>query len=387
MSAKIKLPVAAVLAAAILIPSAAGAAINTLVPAITLDFRYDSNVTFSNTKTTTDNGDFIASASPTFEFARHGPRHDVSAFYSLTADYYTRDTELNNISHSAGLHLSADLTSRWRLGLGDRANYTEDSLRAVGFGQGILVTRTDMLVNTAYVSLERATTRNTNVTLTLKDYVQKFDDPALVDTRTDSAELLGRYLYSQTGTALLSYTYTNFRFDSDGRKNIDTHNVSMGIEEAVGQSVKVNLTGGLEYAEGLNGGDELFIVANAGIEKTLRDSVINLAFERDVSTPTGLTDEISVRNVVTFIWDFTLKRNVFASFYAGLANERTEPENDVDVNSYIVEVSGNWRPYRWLLLGAGASNYQQWPEDDFGVGLTRNKIFVNMTLIGPEWRF
>ena len=59
----------------------------------------------------------------------------------------------------------------------------------------------------------------------------------------------------------------------------------------------------------------------------------------------------------------------------------------MDINSYIAEVSGNWQPYRWLLLGAGASHYQQWPEDDFGVGLTRNKIFVNMTLIGPEWRF
>jgi len=387
LSAETKLTVAGALAAVLSIPCVAAAQINTLVPSVTLDFRYDSNARFTNDKTASDNGDFIASASPSFEFTRHGRQHDVSAFYSLTADHHTSNTELNNISHSAGLDLSADLTGRWRFGLGDRANYTEDSLRGVGFGEGVLVTRTDMLTNTAYVSLGRAASRNTDVTLTLKDYVQKFDDPALVDSRTDSAGLTGRYIYTRTGTALLSYAYTNFRFDTNGQTDIDTHGVSVGVEEAVGRSVKVNLGGGVEYADGLNGDGDLFYTANAGIEKTFRDSVMNLSFERDISTPTGLADEISIKDVVTFIWDFNVKRNVFASFYAGIAKHKTEPEGRVDINSYIAEVSGNWQPYRWLLLGAGASHYQQWPEDDFGVGLTRNKIFVNMTLIGPEWRF
>ena len=378
---------AAAVAAVLSLPRPVAAEINTLVPAVTLDFRYDSNARFRNTKTTSENSDFIASASPSFEFTRRGPGHDVSAFYSLTADYHTRNTELNNISHIAGLSLNADLTSRWRLGLGDRVSYTEDSLRAVGFGQGVLVTRTDILTNNVYASLGRAVSRNTDVTLTLKDYVQKFDDAALVDSRTDSAALSGRYIYSRSGTALLSYTYTDFRFDADGNTEVNSHGVSAGVEEAVGRSVKVNLGGGVEYAAGLNGGDDLFFTANAGIEKTLKDSVMTLSFERDVSNPTGLTDEISIRDVLTFIWDFTVKSNVFASFYAGVAKHTTEPEGRVDINSYIAEVSGNWQPYRWLLLGAGASHYQQWPGDDFGIGLTRNKIFVNMTLIGPEWRF
>ncbi len=366
--------------------SPAAADINTLVPAVTLDFRYDSNARFSDNETTSDDGDFVAAAAPSFEFTSTGPRHDVSAFYNLIADYYFNDTDLNNISHFGGLTLNIDLTSRWRLGLGDRLNYTEDSQRAIGFGEGIILTRTDILTNTAYVSLGRAVGRNTDVTVTLKDYIQRFDDPALVDSRTDSAAFTGRYLYNRSGAALLTYTYSDYDFETDGESSIQTHSVDVRIEEAVGRTVKVNLGGGFEYAKGLNGGDDLFFIANAGIEKTLKDSVMSIAFERDISNPTGVTDEITVKDVLTFIWDFTVRRNVFASLYAGVAHYTTEPSGE-DVNSYIAEVSGNWQPYQWLLLGTGVSTYQQWPGDDFGTGLTRNKVFVNMTLIGPEWRF
>src|SRR3989304_2674693 len=98
---------AAAVAAVLSLPWPVAAEINTLVPAVTLDFRYDSNARFRDTKTTSENSDFIASASPSFEFTRRGAGHDAAAFYSLTADYHTRNTELNNISHIPGVVLNA----------------------------------------------------------------------------------------------------------------------------------------------------------------------------------------------------------------------------------------------------------------------------------------
>lgn len=374
-------------ALALTAPQCLAAGMNSLTPSVTLETRYDSNARFRDERLTGDNSDLILSANPRLEYARDAARYDIHGFYSLIADYHTDNTELNNVSQSAGIGLEADLTSRWRFGAGDRVTYSEDSLRSIGFGEAVLVSRTDILTNDAYLELGRQTTKNTELTLTLRDYMQKYDDPAFFDSRTDSATLAGKYSYSQNGALRARYAFTNFHFDANGGTDIETHEVAAGVEQALSRSVKVNLGAGAEYASGLRGDDEVFITAEAGVEKTLKDSVMTLAYDRDITNPTGLTDEINIRDSVTFIWDFTVRKDLLASFYAGVAKHRTEPSGSVDINSYITEVSGNWQPYRWLLLGAGLSHYQQWPGDNLGTGLTRNRIFVNLTLTGGEWRF
>lgn len=357
---------------------------NVVTPSITMDTRFDSNVRFRSTKENVDS-DFILSVTPRIGFSRKGMHYGVRGDYSLTADYHTDNPDLNNISQSAALGLDVELGRHWRAGLGDRLNYYEDSLRAIG--EGILVTRTDILSNTAYASLSHQHTANTGITLTARDRIEEFDNPLLVDSRTDSGELSVTHRYSETGTAFLDYSYTVYDFDTS-EDNIGSHGVGIGFREAVSSSMTLGLGAGVEYTTNLGGsGSELFFTGNAALEKAFKGSYMTLTYDRAVTTPTGLADEISIRDSVNFIWDFTVTRDVSASFFTGLARNRSEPSGAVGVNSYIVEVAGNWQPYRWLMLGAGLSHYQQWPEDDFDNGLKRNKIFMNATLIGGEWRF
>lgn len=369
----------------LLLPCRSEARNNTFIPSVTLDFRYDSNVKFVDDEEDDSPGDYIASVMPGFNLSRSGKRYELDVSYGLTADYHARNSGLNNISHRAGISFSTDLTSRWHFGAGDRFSYAEDSLRALGFEEGVLVKRTDILTNNAYLSIGRETTKNTSLTLTVSNYVQNFDDPDLVDSRTDSGTLSGGYMYGPTGTAGLAYTHSVYSFDTE-REHIRTHGLMASIDEAVSSTMSVHLGGGGEYATGLNG-DDLFLTANAGVMKNLKDSILSLSFARDVSTPTGLTDEISLRDSVIFIWDFTVRKDISTSIYAGLASHKSEPEGEVDIRSYITEVSGNWQPNRWIKLGAGVSHYRQWTEDGLGTGLRRNKIFVNITLSGGEWRF
>lgn len=358
---------------------------NAIVPSITLDTRFDSNARFKDSKTTNDESDFIGSVEPRFEFSREQARYDLRGFYSLNADYHTKNPELNNLSHAANLKLNTGAGRLWSFGAGDSISYSEDSLRAIG--TGILVTRTDILANTAYVSASRQVTRNTDLNLTLRDHVQKFDDPALIDSRTDTGIITGRYRYSTSGRARMEYSFTNYNFNNDGGKDIESHMVKAGFEQALEPDTNVDIGAGVAYTRGLDGGGDTFLTANLTVDKSFTDSVMTLAYERDITNPTGLTDEISIRDTLTFVWDHTLKRDLFASFYAGLAKNRTEPDHRVDINSYIAEVSGNWRPRRWVIIGAGLSHYQQWPGDNLGIGLTRNKVFLNVTFIGGEWRF
>lgn len=356
---------------------------NTVTTAVTMDARYDSNVRFRKSRESS-NGDFVASVTPRIEFARRGQHYRVSGLYSLTADYHTDNTDLNNLSHTAGLNFDAELSRKWRFGIGDRLDYYNDSLRAIG--DGILVTRTDILSNTAYARVSRQMSENTDLTLTARDRIQEFDDPQLVDSRTDTGTLSATHRYSQTGTANVGYSYTVFDFDTEDSQ-ITSHGITIGFKEGISSSMNLELGGGVEYANYTAGGNDLFFTGNASIEKALKDSLMTLMYERAMTTPTGLTDEISIRDTVSFTWDFTVKRNVSASFFTALARNRSEPSGRVGVNSAMAEVSGNWQPNKWLILGAGLSHYQQWPEDTFEIGLKRNKVFINATLIADAWRF
>lgn len=374
---------ATVLAALLMLPGLSEARNNTVTPSVTLDTRYDSNVRFRN-GSENSNSDFVASVSPGIEFTRRGLHYGVRGFYSLTADYHTDNTDLNSLSHSAGLNLDAELSQKWRFGIGDRVDYNKDSLKAIG--EGILVTRTDILSNTAYVSLSRQISVKTDVSLTASDRIQEFDDPQLVDSRTDTVTLTATHRYSQTGTANASYSYSVYDFDTEDSQ-ITSHGIGVGFSEAVSSNMNLTLGGGVEYADYTAGGSDLFFTGTAAIEKALKDSLMTLMYERALTTPTGLTDEVSIRDSISFIWDFTLRRNLSASLFTALARNRSEPSGRVGVNSVVAEVSGNWQPNKWLILGAGLSHYQQWPEDTFDIGLKRNKVFINATLIGEAWRF
>lgn len=375
---------AAVLAALLMSPGLSEARDNnTVTPSVTLDTRYDSNVRFRNGGENS-NGEFVASVSPGIEFTRRGMHYGVRGFYSLTADYHMDNTDLNSLSHSAGLKLDTQLSQKWRFGVGDRVDYNKDSLRAIG--EGILVTRTDILSNTAYASLSRQMSVKTDVSLSASDRIQEFDDPQLVDSRTDTGTLTATHRYSQTGTANASYSYSVYDFDTEDSQ-ITSHGIGVGFSEAVSSSMNLTLGGGVEYANYTAGGNDLFFTGNVAIEKALKDSLMTLMYERAMTTPTGLTDEISIRDSISFIWDFTLRRNLSASFFTAVARNRSEPSGSVGVNSIVAEVSGNWQPNKWLILGAGLSHYQQWPEDTFDIGLKRNKVFINATLIGEAWRF
>lgn len=375
---------AAVLAALLMLPGLCEARDNTAVfPTVTLDTRYDSNVRFTS-KNENTTGDFIASINPGIELTSRGKHYDVRGFYNLTADYYADNKDLNNLSHGFGLNFDAELSKKWRFSVGDRADYSQDSLKAIG--EGILLTRTDILSNTVYASLGRQMSTNTHLTLTASDRIQEFDDPQFVDSRTDIATLTATKQYSLIGTAHASYAYSVFKFDTEDSQ-IETHGINIGFREAVSSSMYLELSGGVDYANYPTTGTDLFFTGNASFEKTFKDSVMTLMYERALTTPTGLADEISLRDSLSFIWDFRVRNNVSASFFTALAKNRSEPSGSVSVNSVLVEVAGNWQPYKWLIFGAGLSQYQQWPEDTFDNGLKRNKVFINATLIGDVWRF
>lgn len=352
-----------------------------LRPSITIEEQYDSNVRFRGDEETKDD-DFITSASPRFDFSKKRERYDLEVSYGLEASYYAGNTDLNYIAHQATAAFTLDMTERTRLDLSDRYDYTEDSLQAGD--TGILVARTGITANTASVGVARTIGERSEAALTLRNRVARYDSPDLVDSRTDSAEASYAYKYEQNGTARFTYRYTDYKFDTDS--DVESHGVSLGIIEDLTPTLSADFSAGVAYTPGLDG-DDYFLTAAAGLEKTYRNSVFSVAYTREVTDPTGLTDEINISDRVSFGIEQTFSRGLTASLTGGLAKNRTEPNGTVDLNSYNIDLSGGWQARRCMLLGAGLSYYNQWDGDTFNAGTTRNIVYINVTFTGNEWRF
>ncbi len=357
----------------------------TFKPSLTLGERYDSNARFVDDSMKRDRSDFISTAAPQLILTRDGKRYDLNSLYRMEANHHSRNPELNNISHWLTLDLDIAATARTVLHLGDTARYTKDSIRATD--TELLVTRTDILSNTAYAGFTRQMTRNTDMELTLRDNMLEFDAPELIDTRTDSADLSAGYRYSEAGTVRLKYIFSNYSFDTPDDKNIKSHSAQLSVTEKLSQDLSLNIGGGATYIPELDGGEDYFFVANAGFEKAYKDTVLTLQYTREITVPSGLVDEVNLRDRVDAVIQQTISKTITVSVLGGFAKNRTEPSNRVDVNSYIAEAEATWLPYRWLQLGAGISHYQQWRSDDLGTNLTRNQAFINVTFISDDWRF
>ncbi|MBI1911412.1 MAG: outer membrane beta-barrel protein [Deltaproteobacteria bacterium] len=356
-----------------------------IIPSLSLEERYDSNVRFRSDSEDSDS-DFISTVSPAVRASKEGIRYDIDAYYRLDADYHSQDTDLDSVSHKATLGARYELSNKTRIGLGDTYYFTKDSLRATE--TGILVVRTDISANTVFFNIGHQLGPKIDIGLTLRDTNLDFEEQSLVDTRTDSASLTGGYKYNPAGRASVTYKFTNFSFDSNGNKDIESHALFFSIAETVDPTLKVDLSAGVVYASGLDGGqDDYFLTATAGLEKTLRDSTIAILYSRAVTNPTGLTDEININDRLSFTLSHTLSRDISLSVTGGLAKSRTEPSGRVDMNSYDTSAQATWQAKRWMKFGAGVQHFQQWPKDNFGTGLTRNQVFVNVTFTGPEWRF
>ncbi len=350
-------------------------------PSITIEERFDSNVRFRGDDEDKDD-DFITSAAPRIDISKKRARYALDVSYGIEASYYAVNPDLNYISHEAAAAFTLDMTERMRLDLSDRYDYTQDSLQTAE--TGILVARTGITANTASVGVARAIGERSEAALTLRNRVARYDSPDLVDSRTDSAEAAYAYKYEQNGTARFTYRYTDYKFDTDN--DVESHGLSLGIIEDVAPTLTADFSAGVAYTPGLNG-DDYFFTAAAGLEKVYRGSVLSVAYTREVTDPTGLADEINISDRVSFGIEQTFSRGLTASLTGGVAKNRTEPDGEVDLNSYNIDLTGGWQAKKWMLLGAGLSFYNQWDGDTFDEGTTRNIIYVNVMFTGNEWRF
>lgn len=349
-------------------------------PSLRVEESYDSNADLGSRDRKED---FITSIVPTIDLVNERKGLTLRGSYSLISRHYSREPELNYISHVGNIEAKMDVSERSSISLSDSVSYTKDSREADGIG--IQTTRTGILSNTAAIALSYRLTQLTSLTLRGSDSFSKFDDSDFIDSRTDSAGIdLVRQL-NPFRSVNASYTYTNFHFEDRGRDDVNSHSFQLGISEQFSPDLSLNLSGGMVYLGEI--GDKYDWTAQAGLSKKFEMSAMTLAYSRGVTTSSGLTDEINISDRGTLTWTQTLARTLNMALSGSYAENHTEPTSTVRIKSYDASIRTDWRPDSWITVGAGYSRFQQWVDGPVGTDLSRDQVFVSVTVSSDGWRF
>lgn len=354
-----------------------------LKPSVTITEFYDSNPTFSNAGSNRES-DFATSLEPMIEISKTENRYTLSGSYGLNRRLYSREPDLNSTSHNAAINLDVQAKEKLKLMINDTLHYTEDSLEV--FETGIQVARQDILSNSVSFSAAYLATSRSSINLTMTDNILEFDNPAFIDTRTDTVSLTGIYLASVTSSANLSYSYTNYSFDRDSdEKDIKVHALQLGYSKRVMQDVSIDLLAGSAYMPEIDSDHEW--IGTLQIGKTLKRSSLNIGYTHNVTSSTGLIDEINVNERISVDMESEMTKTLKLNIYGNYSKNKTKPSGIARTTSYTAGAEGNWRLKSWMILGLGYSWYKQNAYDSLVNDFTRHRVFVRLVLASNEWRF
>ena len=360
---------------------------NSLVTmSISLTERYESNAGIAPRGSEKDdlstNGTFGLNVSTKRKSYR------LNGNYTLSGDYYAGDQGLNRLTHSFGGGISMGITPtrRTTLALSDTLSFLQDSTEVTG--TGLQTGRTDMFVNTVRASGGYTLSKRTTANLTVSDSVTLFDDPAFVDSRTDSVGGSVGYVLTESTTLNAGYTYMRFFFDSSPRSTtVESHNFTFGPSVSKGLTPTIRWAASAGAAYTPSAGDAVTLTVDTSLDKTFKKSNLRLAYSRGVATTGGLSSQVSVNDRVSASFNHNLTRRLSYALSADYARSRSEPAGTIAVSSYNAGVTRNWRVTERVSASFGYTRSEQWSESGPAADLVRNSFFLGVTATPAVWRF
>lgn len=348
-------------------------------PSLTTGLKYDTNafITAANDK----DGDFIFSLTPEISVIEETKRATMDLQYRATGSYYFRHPELKSLSHGARAGASADLSPSTKLSLRDAASYTKEALQADP--AGVQVKRSDIFTNTVSLTAEHTATLNTKLSIDLSDNVQKFKDPSLIDSRTDTVSAGVSHVLDPSTTITAGYSLKHLSYEGGGNDEFNVHSLTAGAARQLYPTVTATASAGLTYSTGVD--DRYDWNGGASLSKRFQGSTLNLGYRRAVTNTTGLAAAINVISAYYADWDFRLTEFSNVKIFGNYSENRTNP-SAVDVDTYAAGVTWSWRANQWTTLGAGYDHFRQRSSataDDYD----RDQVTVTLTLAPYEWRF
>lgn len=352
-------------------------------PSVTLEERYDSNP-YARGDGQEKDGDLITSVMPQFEIVDEQKKIRFNALYRLNSRYYLKNTNLNYTIHNGTLGANMNISPNLSLRINDSISYAEDSLQPSD--TGIQIGQTGIFSNNFSTIVNQRISPLSTANITLSNAMYEYKNPVLIDSRTDSAALSWAYEWAADTFITTTYNFSKYYFDTNSGDNMKSHNLSLGIAERLYPTLSFNLSGGIVYISAL---DERFNwTAGANVTKTFEGSSLNASYTRATTQAPGLTNAIMMSDSISISWIRTLSASFNITVSAGLSkNSAVSSQRSLDTTSYNAGISCDWQTYSWMRLGLGYSRFQQWVDGPLVQDISRDYVFLNITVVPSEWRF
>lgn len=367
-----------VLALISLVPAAAYGGDLTLTPVLTIESRYDNNIT-SRTAEVKRREDYVTRITPFLDLSYSTPASSLGVSYRPTVQMYARYSEMNTVDHAALADLTVNPTARLNLTLNDTFTRTRESREASITG---IQTEHDGSIwsNTVSGHARYKATPNLTVGLNASNYVIEFESPTLVDTGSNDVGANFDYGLSRKLSLTGSYTFTDYTFtpESGGTSNNQVHSALAGVSWIANDGLSVKVLAGMSASPEMQDGENWR--AEASVTKVLSRGLVNLNYARATASTSGLTDSVAISD------SFNLDASTSLTSTVGLGLRASYYRYELEgalrrIDSYNAGIEMSWRPSKWLALSSGFVHYQQWYTGSTTeeVDIFRDYIFVNIT--------
>jgi len=287
---------------------------------------YDDNVLSTNGQR---HGDEAVSLSSHLGVTETTERLTFGFNYTPYFQFYRQFDQFDRLSHAGNLNLNYRLAERFSLGLYDTLSYQYGFLPYAGqqqeilsgpipptaLNQGIFTYTTRTLVNTAGLRLTFAKSRRTSFSISGSYNLDKFgsesgESQGLYNGREVTGGLHFQYLVtSHTRVGVLAL-HQDATYQGGGvfgyRERSQIETAYLSVESDLSPTVSVSVYGGPQYLHIISGSfvgegatGQLEGAGGGSITKEVRNTALNLAFQRSVTDGGGLYTDV-INTYATF---------------------------------------------------------------------------------------
>lgn len=341
------------------------------VPRVTVSTDYTDNVFLTPSN---EQDDFIFSVAPGVNYMNFSRRGSVSFDYSFESAAYSNNPDLNDffIAQSLVFLGNYDLSPNTSIGLFNFFRDTKDPVeRAV---VGALPPFTRVTTNSLLAYLTHRFTSVVSVDARYGNRLAFTDDPAGSDTTVNEGLGILQFRTSKRDRMGISYRYRSFRFTQ--AQNEDTQTAALGYEHEF--SERLIGEGQLGVIQSSTGGGEQFLRASARIQGSLKDTILALDFDRDVTTTPGiggplLTNDLRVSAL------FRIQKGLQAGLEFDYVRFTTLDRSRTDIDSYDARFSLSYAMWENIWLrGKYAYRLQR---TDGGNTVNNNRIILSVVAV------
>jgi len=339
--------------------------------------RYDNNVRILPEGRQLDE-DLVMVISPQIELVNDRDWVRLRGAYSPSASFYFKNSDLNNLAHSASVGMDMNLSQSTDFSLNDRFGYTKDSLEAAL--TGIQRERASTTSNALTLGLGHAFTPSTSGSVSLSDTIYRHKGATISTTRTNSASVGVGHSVTERTSLSMSGGFSNIRYDSStGVDNFTILSLQTGFGYRFSPSAQLTLSAGSVYTPTLDTSRTDWI-ASATASKDFERTSFSLGYTRNMSDTTGLVSQLNVHETYSLNASRKITDTIDLSLSGSYSMNRTTPLSTVDLTSYGAGLSASWRPYSWLSVNTGYSHFEQVSRGIIGNDFKRDNIFMNFTV-------